>query len=542
MKKILVAQAWPYANGSLHLGHIASLLSGDVIARHHRLKGDDVLFVSGTDCFGTPISVEALNKKKTPEEISEKYHKEFTSVFDDFNFSFDNYTKTNTKEHSNFVQEVLVKLNEKGYIENRVEKALFSKSLNRFLPDRFVEGTCPNCSFKEARGDQCDSCGKLLSPLELIDPKPSKKIFNDFDKNETLEIKESEQLFFKLSSFQEKLEKYFSNTKSGFRKNAEGITKNFLTEGVKDRAITRDIDWGVKIPDSISLQNKEQKRVYVWFEAVLGYLSASLSLKEESYKEWFENEKSVHYYVHGKDNVSFHTIILPAILIALENKHLPDKIFSSEYLLLEGEQFSSSRGRVIFAKEFQEEYGTDAIRYFLLSHGPETGDANFKQKEFEEITNGELIGSFGNFVNRVFKFVEKNFPDGVSGANDTETENVLRKHFDKKKEVEDLIEKGELRKALNLIMSSFNEANALITTKEPWKNINNDKLETEKDLYQFLCLIDYLSILIYPFLPTTSIKIRKMLNLTEAKSYDDFLKQKEYKVNNPIPLFNKIEN
>ena len=335
-KKVLVAAAWPYANGSLHLGHVAGLIGGDVLARYHRLKGDDVLFVSGSDCHGTPIAVEADKQGVHPSEISSKYHVEFSDNFlNGLSFSYDNYTKTSTDNHQQLVQEMFLKLYKSGDIYIKEEELPYCSTCQRFLPDRYIEGECYICGFSSARGDQCDNCGNLMETKKLKNPK-CKTCGN------TPEWKKTEHFFLKLSAWQDKILKFIENS-SFWRQNAKNFSREFVAQGLLDRAITRDTTWGVPIP----LDGYESKRIYVWFEAVLGYLSASKEWAknkgdENLWQDFWKNNEALHYYIHGKDNIPFHAIILPTILMSYGDLHLPDRIVSSEYLNLEGKQFSKS--------------------------------------------------------------------------------------------------------------------------------------------------------------------------------------------------------
>ena len=355
-RRVLVAPAWPYANGPLHLGHIAALIGADVLARYHRAKGDQVLMVSGSDCYGTPIAVEAAKRGVSPASIAEHYHAEFvTTLINDLHFSYDFYGRTTSPHHAELVRNIFLQLYEKEYIYTKTEQALYSPLLKRFLPDRFVEGECPYCGFADARGDQCDECGKLTDPLTLKNPRVNKRIVPEgvSASDVLLEVRDTEQFFLKLTAFQRMLEKRTEAVADSWRVNAAQITRSFLKQGLQDRAVTRDTDWGIPVP----VDGYEEKKIYVWFEAVLGYLSASQEYFEsrgeaERWKEWWCADDALHYYVHGKDNVPFHSVILPALLSGADNLHLPDRFFSSEHLSLEGGQFSTSRSHAVWGVGF----------------------------------------------------------------------------------------------------------------------------------------------------------------------------------------------
>ena len=476
-RNILVAMAWPYANGSLHLGHIASFVGADVLARYHRLKGDRVLFVSGSDCYGTPITLEALARGVSPSSIAEQYHAEFCKSFDALSFSFDLYTKTTTPEHHKTVQEIFLTLYEKGLVYTKTDKALYSPALQRFLPDRFVEGVCPHCQFDGARGDQCDECGKLLDPLLLKNPRVNPKMFHGQTEGDVaLEVRESEHFYLKLSAFQDALEQRVAAVGDKWRLQAAQFTKGFLKQGLHDRAVTRDTDWGVPIP----VDGYDDKRMYVWFDAVLGYLSATQYCTQsrgdiDGWERWFLSDDAVHYYVHGKDNVPFHSIILPAILMGAGKYHLPDKIFSSEYLSLEGRQFSTSRGWAVWIPDFLQHFDSELLRYYMVAHGPEAADIDFRWTEFGQLVNGELIGTFGNLVNRICAFTQKNFPEGISfsGKFDDAAKQLLSTVESAFSSVGTHIEAGQFRQGFREILKVAEEANRFAHIKEPWKHLDD---------------------------------------------------------------------
>lgn len=551
-KKIFIGLAWPYANGSLHLGHVSAFIGADVIARYHRLVGDDVLLVSGSDCYGTPIALEAVEKGIKPTDIADKYHKEFKeSLIDGLEFSYDLYTRTDTPQHTKVVQELFLDLYNKGFLYTKTEKALYSSLLERFLPDRFVEGTCPKCGYDGARGDQCDDCGTLLDPLELKEPKINPKILKRkeclSDEDRRLEIRESEHFYLKLTALQQILEEWVVNTSSPWRANARSFAKAFLKQGLHDRAITRDTDWGVPIP----LPGFEKKRIYVWFEAVTGYLSASKLWAEkqgtpEVWKDWWQNDEAVHYYVHGKDNIPFHTIIWPALLLAEGKLKTPDRIVSSEYLTLEGKQFSKSRGWAVWLPDFLKSFDPETLRYFLVVNGPETSDANFVWSEYAQRVNGELIGTFGNLVNRTLSFAGKKFPDGLRFPEKLDAESsklliIAKETFPK---VGTLIEDGKFRAAFRSVLEVAEHANRYIDLKAPWVKIKEDgkQEEVERDLAVLAYLIRLLAILVNPFLPRTSEKIYTFLGLNIQDITWTYPEPNEVqKIGKISPLYRKIE-
>lgn len=549
-RRIYIGIAWPYANGSLHLGHAASFIGADVLARYHRLAGDHVLMTSGSDCYGTPIAVEASEKGVHPSEIVDRYHEEFKyCLIDKLGFSYDLYTRTDTKQHAKVVQDLFLNLYNKGFLYTKTEKALYSPFLKRFLPDRFVEGVCPKCGFDGARGDQCDGCGSLLDPLDLEDSKINPKILKREGKLKEgdliLEVKDSEHFYLKLTALQEELEKWVDKKSDSWRLNASSFAKGFLRQGLKDRAVTRDTDWGVPLP----LPGYESKRIYVWFEAVTGYLSSSKKWAEdrgesELWKKWWQNEEATHYYVHGKDNVPFHTIIWPGVLLAEGSLNTPDMIVSSEYLNLEGKQFSKSRNWAVWLPDVLENFDPEAVRYFLITNGPETGDADFHWSEFASRVNGELIGTFGNLVNRVLSFSKKRFPEGVKFPDslDSDSKELLSLTKDSFEKVGKLIEDGKFRAGFKSILEIAESANRYIDKKEPWSKIKDEskREDVESELAVLIQTIRSLSVLINPFLPRSAKKVCDFLGF-DIGSWEYPEPEGVFKVLDPTPLFKRIE-
>ncbi len=358
MNNIVIGGAWPYANGSLHIGHIAALLPGDVLARYFRAKGKEVYYVSGSDCHGTPITIRAKQEGSTPEIISEQYHQEFCMIFEKLGFSYDLYTKTSAEHHKEFVSEFHTRLYRSNFIAEKKVKQAFCPKCQKVLTDRLIIGTCPVCG-ASTRGDQCDCCGEVLEADSILAARCS-------DCHSLLTFGETTQIFLQISQLKNELQNYLEEH-ARWRKNAIAFTKRYIDEGLRDRAITRDLDWGIDVPKV----GYEDKKIYIWAENVLGYLSAVSELcnqRNTSFSEVFGKD-SLHYYVHGKDNIPFHTIILPSLLLAEgEGLHLPDEIISSEYLTLEGRKISTSQN---WAKDLAEAYNPDAIRYFFIANGPE---------------------------------------------------------------------------------------------------------------------------------------------------------------------------
>lgn len=524
MKKI-IGGAWPYANGSLHIGHIAGLLPGDVLARYFRLKGDQVIYVSGTDAHGTPVSIRAINEGRSPEVISQYYHKEFVEVFNYLGFSYDHYGITSSTEHKSFVQAFHKKLYESPYIVEKEVPQTYCKTCDQILVDRLVLGKCPNCQLP-SRGDQCDHCGAVYQPEELLEPTCS--ICGD-----TPEITYGKHLHIALSQLSEPIEKLLEE--SSWKHNANTFTTRYIQDGLRDRAITRDLDWGIDVPK----EGYDNKSIYIWAENVLGYLSGTydyLGGSEEAFEGYWNH--SEHYYVHGKDNIPFHTIILPGLLLAHNGGyHLPDKIISSEHLTYEGKKISTSAGWGIWVKDIVDDYQADAFRYFLLSNGPEKRDSDFSWYEFKKTINGELLGSYGNLINRTLAFIEKRF-DGVvpQGLDDESLKASTEKCF---KKVGKKIEAGELKGGISQIFSLVREGNKYFDEQKPWATAKSDLEACNNTLYNCVQLIGNLSVLLEPFIPHSSAEIFKWLGVNKIWQYQEL--PKNIQIKNISILFDRLE-
>ena len=502
MRQILIGGAWPYANGSLHIGHIAGLLPGDVLARYHRAIGDKVYFVSGSDCHGTPVAIRAKQENKTPQEVSDFYHREFAECFERLGFSYDAYIKTSANEHKDFVRDFHRKLYESPYVYEKEVPQAYCESCKAFLADRFVLGRCPKCG-SDTRGDQCDSCGAVLEPETLIEPKCAVC-------GKPIGFKNATHLYIAISKLQTELEAMVKNHPE-WRKNAIAFTKRYMNEGLRDRALTRDLEWGISVPK----EGYEKKTIYIWAENVLGYLSASKVAAGGNTNAFSElwGEDARHYYVHGKDNIPFHTIILPALLLANgEAWHLPDQIVSSEYLTLEGRKISTSQNYAIWVKDLLDHYEADSIRYFIIANGPEKKDADFSWREYVHSHNGELLGAYGNFVNRTLAFIEK-YCDGVvpQGSNNIELNNQIDNLYIA---VGKLIESGYFKDAMNEIFDFVRNANKFFDAEQPWITRNTNKTACDNTLYQCVQMIANLAVLLSPFLSFSSEKVLKWLNIS----------------------------
>ena len=540
-EKIYIGVAWPYANGSLHLGHIAGCyLPADIFARYNRMKGNDVLMVSGSDEHGTPITITAEKEKTTPQAIVDRYNKEHTENMKQFGISFDLFTRTTTKNHEKVVQDIFSTLYKKEYIVKKSVEAYYCKKCNRFLPDRYIEGTCPFCGNKKARGDQCDECGKILDPQELENVKC--KICGN-----NPEIKTSDHLFLALSKFESKLIDWMKDKKH-WKSSVLKFTNNWLKEGLHDRAITRDMTWGINVP----VEGFEDKRIYVWFDAVTGYLSASkewAQIREEpsKWEEWWKNKDAKHYYFLAKDNIPFHSLIWPSMLMGYDNSlDLPYDIPANEYLRLQGEQFSKSRGLAIWVPDILEKFDADAVRYYLSINMPENKDTNWMWDDFVAKNNDELVGTYGNFIHRVVTFTQKNFGEiPPSGKLDDLDKKAIKKIKEISVEVSKEIEKCNFKKGLRAAMSLAQFGNYYFDQKQPWNLIKTDKKRCATVLHICLKIINGLAVLMASYLPFSSDKIWHILghkNSIHNEKWESTFEELKvgFILEKPKPLFKKL--
>ncbi|MCD6502618.1 MAG: methionine--tRNA ligase [Euryarchaeota archaeon] len=504
---ILIGVAWPYANGPLHLGHIAgAILPADIFARYNRMKGRKVLMVSGTDEHGTPITIEASKRGISPKELVDKYYEIIKNELNALHISFDLFTRTSTENHKEFVKAFIKRLRDRGYIYEKEVEVPHCKSCGNYLPDRYIEGTCPYCGYEHARGDQCDNCGTLLEPKLLKNPRC--RICGSQD----IEFIERKHLFFALSKLQKPLEEWLLK-KNWWKPNVINYTINWIKAGLRDRAITRDISWGVEVP----FEGYEDRRVYVWFEALLGYISAAIEyskkIGDESYWEKFWKNPNARIYLFlGKDNIPFHTILFPAMLIAHGNLNLPYDVPANEYLLISGEKLDKSRGIVFWVSDALKIFDADAIRYYLSVNMPETRDTSLDIDDMITKNNKELVANIGNFIHRVLHFAYYNFgsiPEpGELDNEDLEVLNEARMYF---KSAEESLEKCRFREALKKITEIAHLGNKYLDMKAPWKTIKTDIERTKTTIYVALNLVKILLIGLHPFLPKSTAKGWKYL-------------------------------
>ena len=539
-ERILVCVAWPYANGPLHVGHMAGCyLPADIFARYHRMKGNEVLMVSGSDQHGTPVTIKAEAEGITPHQVVDKYHQEFLDTWQRFGITFDLFTTTGTANHAQTSQDFFLKLLEKDYIYKDTVSQAFCEKCQRFLPDRYVEGTCPNCKSPNARGDQCEACGKPLNAPELIGAHcricGSAPVYRD-----------SEHFFLKLTAFNEPLLNWIREQNS-WRLNVTNFTTRYLEDGLRDRAITRDIEWGIPVP----VKGYEQKRLYVWFEAVIGYLSAT--------KEWAAStgdpekwrdfwQKDCHsYYFMGKDNIAFHTIIWPAMLMGYGGLNLPFDVPANEFMTIEGKKISTSRNWAVWMPDYLNNYAPDPLRYLLSANMPETNDTDFSWREYVRRNNDELVATYGNLAHRVLTLTYRNFDGKVPApVNLDETDRLMaascKEVFE---EVDDSLYRCQFKQALNKAMALAHEANRYLDGKAPWKAIKTDRQAAANSLYTAIGAISALKTMLYPFLPFSSQKLHEYLGFEgkiENSKWEVCIPEPGQKLVEPKALFTKLDD
>ncbi|TDT34160.1 methionine--tRNA ligase [Naumannella halotolerans] len=517
---VLTAVAWPYANGPRHIGHVSGFgVPADVFARYQRMIGNQVLMVSGTDEHGTPIQVQAEKEGLSTRELADKYNRVIVEDLAGLGLSYDLFTRTTTNNHYTVVQNIFTALYENDYVVAKTSLGAVSPSTGRTLPDRYIEGTCPICGYEGARGDQCDNCGNQLDPADLINPVSRIN-------GETPEFVETEHFFLDLPAFAEALTAWLK-TRKDWRPNVLKFSQNFIDD-LKPRAITRDLDWGVPVPLE-GWRDQPMKRLYVWFDAVIGYLSASIEWAQRSgdpdaWKQWWQDPEALGFYFMGKDNIVFHSVIWPALLLGHNGKgdhggtegvygqlDLPDEVVSSEFLTMSGAKFATSRGLVIYVRDFLAEFGPDALRYYIAAAGPENADADFTWEEFVRRNNSELANEWGNLVNRSISMAHKNNGEIPTAGELTEADDRLltasRAAFDT---VGDLLGKRRFKNALAEAMRLVGLANAYLSETEPWK-LKDDPARRDTVLHVALQVVSDANTLLTPFLPHAAQKVFEAL-------------------------------
>ena len=538
--RILVCVAWPYANGSLHLGHVVgSHLPGDIFARYHRAKGNEVLMVSGSDMHGTPITIKAEQEGKTPAEVAHFYHSEFVDDLKRLGITYDLFTHTETANHAQVVQEFFLKLLEKDYIYRDTVSQAYCPRCQRFLPDRYVEGTCPYCKFTGARGDQCENCGKPLNAPELIGPRC--RVCGTVP-----EYRETEHFFLKLSAFNDPLLQWVKK-QIHWRPNVLNFTTRYLEDGLKDRAITRDIEWGIPVP----VKGFEHKRIYVWFDAVIGYLSASKEWavsvgNPEKWRDFWQKDCRSYYFI-GKDNIAFHTIIWPAELMGYGGLNLPYDVPANEFLTMEAKKASKSRNWAVWLPDYLSNYAPDPLRYFLSINMPETSDTDFSWQEYVRRNNDELVATYGNLVHRVLTFTYRNFDGKVPAGSEADAASQQLKILTDVifTEVDTLIAACSLKQAIKRAMDLAHEANRYLDDKAPWKAFKINKQDAANSLFTVIRVISSLKTMLYPYLPFSSQKLHEFLGFdgtVEDVGWQIQTPEQGQQLRQPQPLFTKLED
>ncbi len=516
-ENILVAVAWPYANAEIHVGNLAgSYLPADIYARYHRLKGNRVLMVSGSDAHGTPVTVKADALGQPPRQVFETYHRGFLETFIKLGLAYDLFTHTDTLNHYRVVQDIFLRLLEHGYLYREKQLMMYSPTSGRFLPDRYVEGTCPICGYPDARGDQCDNCGNLLDAIQLINPR------SKIDGSRP-EVRETEHFFLDLAKLAPQIGAWLDDDKEHWKPNVLTFARNQVRQGLHGRPITRDLDWGIPVP----LAGWEGKCIYVWFEAVIGYLSASIEWaanrgQPDAWKDWWYDPAARTVYFIGKDNIPFHAVIWPGQLIGTgrlyeddpsKRLNLPYDVPANEFMNLEGQKISGSRNWAVWANDFLSRYDPDPLRYYLTAVMPETRDVDFAWDDFLRRNNDELVATWGNLANRALTFAYRNFDRRVPepGALDEADQALLARIEAAFEPVGALYDGCKFRAALGTAMDLAGEVNRYLDRKAPWSQIKSDPPAAATTLYVTLRAIDSLRVLLAPVLPFTNQQLHEML-------------------------------
>ena len=531
-KRYTITAALPYANGPLHIGHLAgAYIPADIYARYLRLKGKDVAFVCGSDEHGAAIPIRAKKEGISPQKIIDKYHTIIKKSFEDFGISFDNYARTSSKIHHKMASEFFNELNKKNIFIEKESEQLYDLEENQFLADRYVEGECPKCGFKEAYGDQCESCGSSLNATDLINPKS--KLSGNIPS-----LKKTKHWFLPLNNFEDFLNKWFlKEKKDDWKTNVLGQVKSWISEGLKPRAITRDLDWGIPVP----IKEAIGKVLYVWFDAPIGYISSTIEWAERKNIDWkpyWQDPSTELVHFIGKDNIVFHCIIFPSILSASGKYILPSNVPANEFLNLEGQKISTSKNWAIWLHEYMEDFPDmqDTLRYVLTTNAPENKDNDFTWKDYQAKNNNELVAILGNFVNRVVVLTHKYYngkTPKILDLNENE-KNLIDEVYSFPKKIGISIEKFKFREAINLMIDLARLGNKYLADKEPWKVIKTDesnKVDTIMNISIQICGV--LSLICEPFLPNTSKKLKNQFNIKNIQ-WEDINK------NNPV-ISNKIE-
>ena len=538
-KRTLVTAALPYANGGVHIGHLAGVyVPADIYVRYLRLRGRDVLFICGSDEHGVPITIRAKKEGVTPQDVCDRYHKLIKESFEKFGISFSIYSRTTSDVHAKTATEFFEKLYEKGEFIEQESEQYFDEEAKTFLADRYIKGECPHCGNPDAYGDQCEKCGKDLSPTELINPHStisgSKPV-----------LRTTKHWYLPLDKAQPWLEKWILADHSDWRSNVVGQCKSWFDMGLKPRAVTRDLDWGIPVP----VEGAEGKVMYVWFDAPIGYISNTRELLPNDWEKWWKSQDTRLVHFIGKDNIVFHCIVFPAMLKAEGSYILPDNVPANEFLNLEDDKISTSRNWAVWLHEYVEEFTgkQDVLRYVLTANAPETKDNNFTWKDFQARNNNELVAVYGNFVNRALVLTQRYFGGKVPpcGELTEQDKEIIAEFRDVKTKVEELLEKFRFRDAQKEAMNLARIGNKYLADSEPWKVFKTDPKRVETILNLSLQLVANLAIAFEPFLPFSSEKLRSMINMPDLK-WDNLgqtdLLAAGHELNKPELLFEKIED
>ena len=538
---ILVCVAWPYANGPIHHGQLGgAYLPADIFARYHRIRGSRVAMVSGSDTHGTPITVRADDEGRTPAEVVAEFHQSILDTWDGMGISFDTFTTTMTDNHRDVTHGLFNALLEHDYLYTKTQDLFYDPEAKRFLPDRYIEGECPHCNEPRARGDQCDTCGRQLDAIDLINPRSR-------NTGATPELRSSEHYFLRLTAFEEPLQEWLDDDKDFWRTHVLNFSKGMLREGLQDRAITRDIEWGVPVP----LDGWGDKRIYVWFEAVIGYLSATVEWAKtngdaEAWRDFWQSDDARIYNFIGKDNVPFHTIIWPAILLGAGGYNLPYDVPANQYITMSGSKASTSQRWAVWVNDYLTRYDPDPLRYALAAQMPETADSDFSWSEFLRRNNDELVATWGNLVNRVLSLINRHFDAQVPdpGPLDRDATRMLDRAQSGLEQVGQSIEAVHLRQGIQQAFALAQEANRYLDQTAPWQAVKTDKQAAARSLYTALSVIAALRTALAPYLPFSCQRLHEMLN-TEGTINDLGWQMHALRpgqqLQKPKPLFKKLD-
>lgn len=556
---IFIGVSWPYANGPLHLGHLAGQnIVCDVFARYHRQKGNEVLMVSGADAHGTPVTIKAKEDGIKPEEAAEKYRQSHLETFEKLNCEWDNFTTTETDNHKKVSQNLFKVMFDQGFIIPKEVEQYYDEEADKYLADRYITGTCPHCGYENARGDQCnDGCERMLEPTELIDPKSKLTGTKPVLKKHTI-------LYFDLSQFQDQIEEFVENRKEIWRKPVYSVAKKWLNEGLQPRPVTRKLGYGVQVP----IAEYNDQDIYVWFEAVMGYLSAAIEWAEKTgnksrWEYFWKNPEAKHYYFIAKDNIPFHTFLWPSMILAYNHKYsggknkpelpgefgadplnLPYDVPANQFLSLEGSAISKSKGNYLTANDLLDEYETDLIRYFFTRHAPENHDKDFRWKDLIDTNNQELVATFGNFIHRNASFLESKFGGKLEGEYDAnETIMEIHKTYTL---ITDHLENCRFSQAAIELMNLARFGNKYFNDEKPWETFKTNKDQCEQTIYNCFQIIKALGVLCHPFMPETSLKIHELVgeeaSISSKDMKWDFEELTDVKLaKKPKVLFEKLE-